>query len=863
MQQVFSLRRIFLQIGILVASNIIITAITLLVVYNRSISLHEEILADIVQRQKALVNTLYERGMDKGEIIAFLNQVTQKHSSIGKEGEFTIAYLQNDSAKYLVSQGKNINFKIEDPQYKLRPMRFALSGNSGFIKGIDYWGIPVYAGYTYLPNLKWGIVAKIPVKEINHPYYVAFLIALAISVLLISIWIFVFVKISSPLYNKMKESEETYRMLYESINDAIFISELRQNGKPGKFIQVNNIACQRLGYTREELIGKSIMEINSERIRSKIPEILRQLKENKRVIAEMEHVTKDGKIIPVEISSRLTQFRDKTIIHSIARDISQRKRIEADLRQSNALLRNTQSMAKTGGWEWDLENNIMYWTEETYRIHGFEPSEITPDAEAHIAKSQECYPPEDRILVMEAFNRCVKQGIPYDLEFPFTNVKGVRLWIRTSAQAERKGDKIVKVIGNISDITDQKKVELLLKEKSDEIEAQNEEYKKINIELFNAKARAEESDRLKTAFLQNMSHEIRTPMNAIMGFSELMTECFDNKDKLERYSRIINQRSSDLLDIINEILDIAKIESGQLTTSLEECDLNALFSELSLFFKEHKTKLNKENLEFKVDLQYTSDSPVIITDKIKLKQIFINLIGNAFKFTDLGSIKAGCNLDEQNNLIFYVSDTGIGIPADKKESVFERFVQVKHENNKVYGGTGLGLSIVKGLIDLLDGKIWLESELNKGTTFFFTVSYKMKKESEKQNNDIQNKIHYDFSGKKALIVEDDLCNAELLKDILTSSGFAIACVSLGQEAVDLALSQTFDIVLMDIGLPDISGYDATQQIKQQKPSLKIIAQTAYAAQADRQNAIDAGCIDYLSKPLNKNDLLTMLYKYLH
>lgn len=407
-----------------------------------------------------------------------------------------------------------------------------------------------------------------------------------------------------------------------------------------------------------------------------------------------------------------------------------------------------------------------------------------------------------------------------------------------------------------------KKAELLTQQKSEELEQQNNLYRKLNEELSIAKEKAEESDRLKTAFLQNMSHEIRTPMNAIMGFSDLISEYYDNKPKLEAFSQIISQRSKDLLAIINDILDIAKIESGQLPVHYEICDLNALFSELLIFFNENKKHKNKETIALIIKKIPDIAQSLVITDKIKLKQILINLIGNAFKFTEEGQIVVGCEINKDNRLEFLVSDTGIGIPMDKQTMIFERFTQVNNDKNKLHSGTGLGLSIVKGLLNLLDGEIWLESEPRKGTTFHFTISYQ-KASTGAQKTKEQDVIEMEsFKNRNLLLVEDDFYNAEYLKEILNSAGFNITHTAYGKDAVALSLSNTFDIVLMDIGLPDIDGYKATQQIKQIKHDLTIIAQTAYATPNDREKSLEAGCDDFISKPIQRDMLMALLNKHL-
>jgi signal transduction histidine kinase/CheY-like chemotaxis protein/PAS domain-containing protein len=378
-------------------------------------------------------------------------------------------------------------------------------------------------------------------------------------------------------------------------------------------------------------------------------------------------------------------------------------------------------------------------------------------------------------------------------------------------------------------------------------------------ELLSIKTK--ESDFLKTAFLQNMSHEIRTPMNAIIGFSELLVEQYNNKPKLEYFAGIITQRSRDLLQIINDILDIARIESGQLSVNVGEFNLKLFFAELSSIFKEHQKRIGKEHIDFNINRRTTQEEFIILTDENKLKQIFINLIGNAFKFTEVGQIEGGCTVDEHKNLVFYVSDTGIGISSDKHQMIFDRFSQVDQSHTRLYGGTGLGLSIAKGLVNLLGGEIWLESEPGKGTTFYFNIAYKKTQTMPQEPFFVVEPEEFFFPDKTVLIVEDDPDNAEFLKEILADKGLTIVHTGFAKEAVKIATDRKIDMILMDINLPDMDGYEATRLIKKQKPNIKIIAQTAYAAQRDRNSAIEAGCDDYMSKPLKYELLLTMMKKH--
>lgn len=387
--------------------------------------------------------------------------------------------------------------------------------------------------------------------------------------------------------------------------------------------------------------------------------------------------------------------------------------------------------------------------------------------------------------------------------------------------------------------------------------------RQLEAELIDARNKAEESGKLKTAFLANMSHEIRTPMNGILGLTQLLLKNeFELKERRE-YLNMINVNGKLLLDLVSDILDISRIESNQLVLNEETFGLKALMSELECFILAEKMVKDLETIELSSQLGAYTDL-VIHCDKAKIRQVFINLIGNAIKFTRSGKIEFGVESVVDNTLMFYVRDTGIGIPYSKINVIFDRFTQVDQSLTRPYGGSGLGLAICKGFIERMGGKIWVESEEGKGSTFRFTAPYKpIDTDTARKEIAPKHSFSIDWSDLTLLVVEDNYVSYKLLEASMHKTGVHIIHVEDGLEAIRMVREHPeIDLVLMDIQLPVMNGYDATREIVLLRPELPVVAQTANAMDEDRLKCLNAGCCDYITKPIQLEKLFRILEDHL-
>lgn len=529
------------------------------------------------------------------------------------------------------------------------------------------------------------------------------------------------------------------------------------------------------------------------------------------------------------------EFKDLAdSVNSITRQLSS---IRLKLIKEQSLLRSLIDSSPDLIFFKDLNSNYVGCNMEFSKYLGISENDLIGknDFDYFSAESAERYHEYDRLLI--------KQRQPIRSEEWITAPDGRKRLMDTFKVLyfDKNGDAIG-IMAISRDITEREETRLKLKE---------------------AKERAEEADKLKTAFLANMSHEIRTPMNSIVGFSNLLTEDNLTKEEKNEYIQHINHGSETLLKLIDDIIDIAKIEAGQLSISPDTCNLKELMDELFITHTRQLNHKNKQQIGFHSEIVPLTNGYFIITDEFRLKQVMTNLIGNAIKFTHEGRISYGFR-QVNNELEFYVTDTGIGISPEGQKVIFERFRQDNQVGLKHSGGTGLGLAISQHIIGLLGGSISVNSTPGAGTVFSFTIPYKSADLPKlKPVAPVNSGFDFNWSDKTILVVEDIDSNYKYIHAAIFRTGISILRAVDGVEAIEMCKSNNkIDIVLMDVNMPVLNGYDATTEIKKLRPDLPIIAQTAYAMQGEEQRSREAGCDAYLSKPVNLRSLYNTMSQFI-
>ena len=681
------------------------------------------------------------------------------------------------------------------------------------------------------------------------------------------------------LVGKITESEKRYKSLFYDNKSIMLLID------PDSLciIDANQSALDYYGYKREELASKKISDINVLPENEVLQEMSAALAE-KRNYFQFKHRLASNEIRDVQVYSGKIVLNDKELLYSIVHDNTDEVLLKQKLKEQNEeylalneeLEENIERLQELSA-EFEESNKkleesderyqsfIRHSSEGIYRIELTEPIDITlpvqkqidliyersylaeynlvfarmydvNDNESMIGKTlPELYGEQENQGNQESYEHFIANGYKVEaLETWERKSDGTPVYFLNNVIGVVKDGKLLRTWGTQTDITALKKLEK---------------------DLLEAKEKAEESDRLKSAFLANVSHEIRTPMNGIVGFAEMLLNSDLKKEKQEFYSKIIVENSKQLLTIVNDILDLSKIESNDLPINRKTVGLNQLMDELYAFYKPQM--LNKP-VSLHAEKGLADGQDCVLSDANRLKQILSNLVGNAIKFTQEGYVKFGYYL-KNNNIVFYVEDTGIGIKESDHVKVFDRFWQAEMELTNHSGGTGLGLSICKKLVELLGGNIWVESVQKEGTTFFFSHPYVSMGKDASEEKPV---IEADSQLYTILIAEDEDVNYLYLKEILKADKRRILRTKNGQETIDLCKSDSsIALVLMDIKMPVLDGITATKRIKEFRPDLTILAQSAYALNEYKLNAFDAGCSEYFVKPIDSDLLIKRIHVY--
>jgi len=629
-----------------------------------------------------------------------------------------------------------------------------------------------------------------------------------------------------------RETEELYRQMVEDASDIIYRSDYK-----GYFTYVNPVTARIMRMSANDIIGRHFTELINPEYRKKAFDFYQEQfsKRTPFTYFEFPAINTRGEDIWVGQNVKLLCENDRVAgFHAVARDITDRKNAEEKIKLSEEKFRSIIENMQLGLVELDEYDNVIDAHERFCEMTGYSQEELKGKNTLMLFTGEKY---KSKVSLQ---NIRKIAGLKSVFEIQVKRKNGEVIWVLISETPLQDKDRnIIGSIGIYLDITERKNAEQ---------------------ELIRAKELAEHSKKAEEQFLANMSHEIRTPMNAIVGLTDILMDASLSPGQKECVSAI-KISAGNLLAVINDILDFSKIESGKVIIESAPFELDDLLNGIVQTL--HFTANNKN-----ISLSYSIDEnipPVLLGDTVRLRQILLNLSGNSIKFTEKGEVKIQAALQEidedQYVVIFSVVDTGIGIPEDKQSAIFDSFTQASGDTTRKYGGTGLGLTIAKELIGLMNGSIFVKSKVNEGSTFYVTIPFKKGDTLTDVNEKKKQAFTYqELSGTRVLLVEDNVMNQFLAKKILQSWNFQIDVADNGNIAIEKIRQADFDIILMDIQMPEKDGFETTDYIRKQMPapksSLPIIAITAHALIGEAEKCIAAGMNDYVSKPFNK----TVLYE---
>jgi PAS domain S-box-containing protein len=646
-------------------------------------------------------------------------------------------------------------------------------------------------------------------------------------------------------------SEARFTSLAQNSSDVISIIG------PRGLIDYQSSSVQRIfGFQPQTMMGSRLSAwIHPDEAGAVIDEINTMLEESRsHALIECRLRASDGTWRETETT--LTNLVDDPSVHGVVlntRDVSERKAMEAErrrdeeaLRLSQAQLAAAQRIGHFGSFHWDIEHDVLSWSDELHQIIGIPKENFT----GTIAAYRERLHPADRDRVFAALNRALETGGEIELEHRVVRPDGLIVVLHYRGEVILGGDgKPLRMLGVAQDITEQKRVEDALRVSEDRARA--------------AMDQAVEASRLKSQFLATMSHEIRTPMNGVLGMAHLLLDTKLTPNQ-RRYLLALQDSGTSLLEIINDILDFSKVEAGKLELEHIDFDLHQLVDGVaSLFFTSARTK----RLDLSVDIG--PDVPRWVAgDPVRMRQILTNLTSNAVKFTDSGKVAVNVYRSSRDLVRFEVSDSGIGIHPEARKTLLDPFVQADASTTRRFGGTGLGLAISSQLVELMGGHLDFDSQAGVGSTFWFEVPMNRAanaRPAARPAAGLEQESATPAPAGRILLVEDSHVNQMVATGMLEKLGYSVTLATNGAEAVQVSSEGTFDVILMDCLMPVMDGYEATGRIRSRggpSSTTPIVALTASAMTGDRERCLAAGMDGYLSKPLSPQALAEVLSQFI-
>jgi PAS domain S-box-containing protein len=898
-------RILWMAMALMAVVAVAVLALTLWMLYRANFEQRVQDLRAMVMGQVSLINAVARFDQNTvglrfsgGSAEATIQQITEGYAELGgfgETGEFVLGRLRENQIEFLSEfrfPGDGVRKVVPYDTERAAPMRRALNKESGWIIGQDYRGAQVLAAYEPVAELELGLVAKIDMAEVRAPFMAAAISAMGVAAIVVFLGGLLMLRMARPMVQRIQEVQQRFRNLLESAPDSMVVVNV-----DGEIVLVNQQAVAMFGYAAEDLVGSPIERLIPERFRARHPQMLRSFFDSPSTRPlgaglQLYGQARDGREFPIDISLSPIETEDGLLVASSMRDVTERKEAEAALKALNdnaerqhrietALNRLSDQMR--GQEEMSrLADVIVHQLAENLHLQ-CAALFVLRDGGSFVREGAYAYPAQggvERFVTGEGLlGQAVEDARPLavdsvpeyaQLALGLGKVSLDHLLIHPLIH-----DDVVVGVLEMASLQPLNEDERTWLDKAEDALAVTirlvldlEERNRVAKELAAAKEAAEHANTAKSAFLANMSHELRTPMNAILGYSEMLIEEAEDtgQDEFIPDLRKINQAGSHLLSLINDVLDLSKIESGRMEVFAENIDVNSLIDQVT-----GTTQPLIDKNGNRLVIERVGELGMARQDMTKLRQALLNLLSNAAKFTHEGTITLRAERIPRAGgdwLSIDVIDTGIGIPEDKLDHVFEEFSQADASTTREYGGTGLGLPISRRFCQMLGGDLTVSSIPGEGSTFTIRVPAALEgadaeapaqavpTTSERQAG----VLAAAGAGRTVLVIDDDPEAREIVAHFLSRDGFHVATAASGDEGLRLAHRIRPAAITLDVMMPDMDGWSVLRALKAD-PDLRDVPVVMLTMVDDKSKGYSLGATDYLTKPVDRHRLQEALSRF--